>query len=97
MWFCLNSWESLRQTEFCERGLGKLVRSVAEGDNRVDGCSRLVDFRISVELKPLWMGYLISRVRSGPGEPGKPGKYTIRKKPGKKTGKPGKNTVSRKK
>ena len=37
------------------------------------------------------------RVRSGPGEPGKPGKYTIRKKPGKKPGKPGKNTVSRKK
>ncbi len=64
MWFCLNSWESLRQTEFCERGLGKLVRSVAEGDNRVDGCSRLVDFRISVELKPLWMGCLISLIMS---------------------------------
>ena len=40
---------------------------------------------------------MFSRVRSGPGEPGKPGKYTIRKKPGKEPGKPGKNTVSRKK
>ena len=27
---------------------------------------------------------VVNRVCSGPGEPGKPGKYTIRKKPGKK-------------